>query len=100
MPRKDGTGPRGMGAMTGKGAGFCTGATAVPEFGLMGGLGGRQGAGNLWCGKRFGRQVPLMVQREGDPGQGKELLANQIGMMERQLQQAKQRLESLSSNLK
>lgn len=36
MPRRDGTGPMGTGAMTGRGAGFCNAAKAV---GVMGGLG-------------------------------------------------------------
>jgi len=36
MPRRDGTGPMGTGAMTGRGAGFCNAAKVV---GVMGGLG-------------------------------------------------------------
>lgn len=42
MPRGDGTGPMGMGAMTGRGAGFCTGY-AVPGF--MNAMPGRGGMG-------------------------------------------------------
>ena len=48
MPFGDGTGPRGMGAMTGRGAGFCTGfgrtGFAVPSF-MRGWFGGGRGFG-------------------------------------------------------
>ncbi|MHB9029694.1 MAG: DUF5320 domain-containing protein [Candidatus Latescibacterota bacterium] len=40
MPRGDGTGPLGLGPMTGRGAGFCAGY-AVPGF------------ANSWGGRRF-----------------------------------------------
>lgn len=46
MPRGDGTGPMGMGSMTGRGAGFCTG-NAVP--------GSVNGVGGLGLGRGFGR---------------------------------------------
>ena len=45
MPRRDGTGPMGMGAMTGKGLGVCTGENA-PVYGR----GFKRG-----CGRGFGR---------------------------------------------
>ena len=47
MPRGDGTGPMGMGAMTGRGAGFCAGHGApgymnpIPGRGVWGRGGGR-----------------------------------------------------------
>ncbi len=43
MPRGDGTGPMGMGAMTGRGAGYCTG-NETPKFarGMGGGRGFRR----------------------------------------------------------
>ena len=44
MPRGDGTGPEGMGPMTGRGAGYCAGTDApgfgAPGFGRGFGLGG------------------------------------------------------------
>jgi hypothetical protein len=53
MPAGDGTGPRGIGPMTGRGAGFCAGygvpgyANPIPGRGL--GLGwGRAGGGRGW----------------------------------------------------
>ncbi len=42
MPRGDGTGPMGMGPMTGRGAGYCAGFS-VPGF--MNPMGGRLGLG-------------------------------------------------------
>ena len=47
MPYRDGTGPRGMGPMTGRGAGFCAGY--VPPNAGMGGMGLGRG-----CGRGFG----------------------------------------------
>jgi len=52
MPRGDGTGPMGMGSMTGRGAGYCAGfgqpgyATPGPGRGIAFGRG---------CGRGFGR---------------------------------------------
>ena len=51
MPRGDGTGPGGMGPMTGRGAGFCAGYS-VPGF--MNPIGGRLGLG-LGRGRGMGR---------------------------------------------
>jgi len=69
MPFGDGTGPRGMGPMTGRGAGYCTGvnnpgfANPVPGRGFFGfgygagfgrgrgmgmGMGGGRGRGRGW----------------------------------------------------
>jgi len=57
MPRGDGTGPAGMGPMTGRGAGYCAG---YPVPGFMNPVGGRgywgwgRGRGGGW-GRGFGR---------------------------------------------
>lgn len=51
MPRRDGTGPMGVGAMTGKGLGLCTRANAT-KYGA--GLGMKLGLG-LACRRGFGR---------------------------------------------
>lgn len=51
MPRGDGTGPRGLGPMTGRGAGFCTGYRAPGYMNFGGrGLGFGRGRGNrrMW----------------------------------------------------
>lgn len=54
MPGGDRTGPMGMGPMTGRGAGFCTGfsqpGATTPVFGPRGGFGRGRG-----CGPGFGR---------------------------------------------
>ena len=57
MPFGDGTGPRGMGPMTGRGAGYCAGfgmpgfANPIPGRRFLGlGLGRRR-----WVGPGFGR---------------------------------------------
>ena len=42
MPRGDGTGPMGMGSMTGRAAGYCAG---FPSPGFMNPIGGRLGLG-------------------------------------------------------
>ena len=49
MPGGDGTGPMGMGAMTGRGAGYCAG---YPVQGYMNPIPGR---GGLGYGRGFGR---------------------------------------------
>ena len=51
MPRGDGTGPMGMGSMTGRGAGYCAGFSAP---GFMNPIGGRLGLG-LGLGRGGGR---------------------------------------------
>ncbi len=46
MPRGDGTGPGGMGPMTGRGAGFCAG---YDRPGFLNPIGGRLGGGFGWA---------------------------------------------------
>jgi hypothetical protein len=53
MPRGDGTGPAGMGSMTGRGAGYCAGYT-VPGFANPAGA-RFAGAGRSFFGGRTGR---------------------------------------------
>ncbi len=59
MPRGDGTGPMGMGPMTGRGAGYCTGFVS-PEF-TNRGVGSGRGLGG-------GRGFRNMFYRTGMPG--------------------------------
>ena len=58
MPRGDGTGPAGMGPMTGRGAGFCAGC-GMPGFtnpGAGWGMGPRGGRGMFGRGGGHGRR--------------------------------------------
>ncbi len=56
MPRGDGTGPAGMGPMTGRSAGFCAGFD-VPGY-----------ANPVCCGFGFGRGTRRMFHATGLPG--------------------------------
>jgi len=66
MPAGDGTGPRGMGPMTGRGAGYCAGsvtpgyASPVPGrgFGMGGGRGGGRGGGWRWRNQYYATGLP------------------------------------------
>jgi len=66
MPAGDGTGPRGMGPMTGRGAGYCAGygapgyANAMPGrgFGMGWGRGGGWGGGRGWRNMYYATGLP------------------------------------------
>jgi len=67
MPRGDGTGPAGMGPMTGRAAGYCAG---YPAPGFMNPVGGR-GLGMAWGrGGGFGRGMGMAWGRGGGFGMG------------------------------
>ena len=64
MPRRDGTGPRGMGAMTGRGMGYCSGGRGV-------GFGGRFRAGfGRGRGAGFGGRFSAGFERGRGAGAG------------------------------
>jgi len=67
MPGGDGTGPAGMGPMTGRSAGFCTG---YPEPGYMNPIGGRgfSGRGRGFWGRGGGRGRRNWFYATGLPG--------------------------------
>jgi len=104
MPRGDGTGPMGMGPMTGRGAGVCTGF-AAPSY-INSGMGYGMGFGR-------GRGFRRMLYYTGMPGWNcsgytayngafkpaadeKEYLNNQAELLENQLQQLKNRLKEIN----
>ena len=66
MPRFDGTGPQGMGPMTGRGAGYCAGydvpayGNPMPGrgFGMGWGRGGGRGRGRRWRHWYYATGVP------------------------------------------
>ena len=108
MPRRDGTGPMGLGTMTGRGLGVCSGINAVRYGGGYGagsglglGLGSGLGLGlglglgsGLGCRRGFGRgfnrninldQAPVKTQKEMLLEQ-KELMQNRIDAISKQLE--------------
>ena len=109
MPRGDGTGPMGMGSMTGRAAGFCAGYS-MPGFSNP--YGGRFGRGMGWGrgrgmgGDRFGFPFPQPVYGTVpyEPAYPKEQemdwLKNQAKVMEDQLKGIQQRITELESQSK
>lgn len=114
MPRGDGTGPQGLGSMTGRAAGYCSGsgmpgyANAAPGLRLGLGVGrgvGFRGAGFGYGGRgnrcrffatglpgwnRFG---PYSMPIQGmNPEFEKQVLKNQADAMESELESIKRRL--------
>ena len=96
MPRRDGTGPMGAGAMTGRGLGSCTGANVI-KYGA--GLGMGLGIG-LACRRGFGRGFArrfskgLAVDQTSSKTK-KELLAERKIMLKDQLEAIDKQLENL-----
>ena len=105
MPRGDGTGPMGMGRMTGRGAGYCLGA-AAPGYATTVGTG---------CGFGGGHGFRRMFYATGMPGRSrtgysaytgtneataeeKQILNNQAEYLESQLQQVKKQLSRLTKD--
>ena len=95
MPGFDGTGPRGIGPMTGGGRGFCSpwGIRAAnrsygvaPGFGYGRGSGFRRGIG-------FAPYAPSMTKE-----QELDSLKNQAQAMKSQLEQIETRIQQLGSN--
>lgn len=103
MPRGDGTGPMGMGAMTGRGAGYCAGAVQA-GYGTAGfgrGLGRRFGA--AWGGFGFrrggglpGRMAPLSAAVT--PDVEKQWLNNQALTLQAELEQVQKRLAAMNAS--
>jgi len=110
MPRGDGTGPAGMGPMTGRAAGFCAGnnrpGCANPGAGR--GFGGGTGRGRgfrhwfyatgLPGWLRFGQAAASNVPYS--PEMEKQVLMNQAERLGSELDAIKQRLTVLEENKK
>jgi len=115
MPRGDGTGPLGMGSMTGRRAGNCAGsdmpeyANAVPGNGFVRGRGcqglsagpGRRGwrtwfhATGLPRWMRFGGYGIQSVQT--DPAGEREVLRSRADMLQAELGSIRQRLDEIDA---
>lgn len=111
MPRRDGTGPMGMGRMTRRGAGRCAGY-ATPDYANP-----TEFAGGFGCGFGRGRGFGRMLHATGMPGRARNrngyyayaganrgtadersFLNNQAELLEKQLQQIKKRLSHLKED--
>ncbi len=106
MPRGDRSGPAGQGPMTGRRAGFCTGAGAP---GYTAGRGGGFWGGGFNCGGGRGRRNMFYAtgrpgwQRNDAPpvangaGDEKNWLKNQADALQTELRSIERRLKDLES---
>jgi len=113
MPRGDGSGPDGMGPVTGRGFGYCTGHDH-PGYVVPGGMGrgmgwgrgrgwGRglgRGRGFGWRGRRYGYDVPANYQGNPaynrlDPQDEKTYIKEEIGGLTKELETLQKRLDEL-----
>jgi len=119
MPGGDGTGPFGMGEMTGRGVGYCAGyaapgfANPIPGRGFGGGfsrgggsfVGGRGRRNRFWATGQPGWMRSSMAAEPygygafnpGDPEMEKRLLRNQAENLQSQLETIKKRLGELGT---
>lgn len=97
MPRGDGTGPMGMGPVTGRGAGYCTGY-AIPGFANYEGAGfGRRMGGGRGFRRMFNytgvpgwtRNGYVTFGQNGQVFDKRTVLKNQEEFFEAQLKQVK-----------
>jgi Family of unknown function (DUF5320) len=115
MPRGDGTGPRGIGRSSGRGAGYCAGydmpgfANPVPGRGSgmgSGRGGGFAGGGRGWRNCFFATGLPGWMRFGGDnamqtpamrtdPEMEKQALRTQVENLETELDFMKKRLASM-----
>jgi hypothetical protein len=112
MPRGDGTGPLGMGPMTGRGAGYCAGYT-VPGFmnpawgrgmGMAWGRGGGGGMAMAWRrgrggfgGARFAAAVPGPAAY--GPAYGPPTREQQLSTLRGQAEWLKEQLDSITARI-
>ena len=108
MPRGDGRGPLGSGAMTGRGAGFC-GGFVTPGYsnpacgrGFGMGLGNRRGRRNMFYAtgrpgfRGFGRVAAPGWEPESDPE--KQALKNQADFLQAELERIRKRLGDIETS--
>ncbi|HZK20921.1 MAG TPA: DUF5320 domain-containing protein [Oscillospiraceae bacterium] len=90
MPGRDGTGPMGLGALTGRGLGFCKGSNAI-KYGV--GLGMGLGLGYA-CRRGFGRGFGRgFFARQTSTEEQKELLKEQKNALQEQLKAINEQLQ-------
>ncbi len=120
MPAGDGTGPMGMGPMTGRGMGFCTNDTIPgPRYPMPGrgrAWGGGQGRGggggrHGWRHQFRATGLPFWARGEAapevdppepsaEPGDEVQTLRHQMGLLEQALEQLRQRIATVESQAK
>lgn len=99
MPRGDGTGPMGMGSLTGRGAGICAGF-ATPGYASQPGFGCGFGAGRGFRRMFYATGLPRWTRFGSQSINGayisesdeKEVMKNQARVLENQLNDLKKRL--------
>ena len=87
MARRDGTGPWGQGAMTGRGFGSCPGPSCVGRGGRKMGM-GRRGLGYGYGYGGYGARVAVQVQpqdRSSSLQEYKEMLKNELKWVNEEL---------------
>lgn len=99
MPRGDGTGPMGLGPMTGRGTGYCAGYPA-PGF-MSPGFGRRYSGWGRGRGWRS-RYQPIQSQREYYPtkNEEKEMLNQELKSLEQDITLIKKRLQDFKGQKK
>ncbi|KUO72112.1 MAG: hypothetical protein APF77_00810 [Clostridia bacterium BRH_c25] len=99
MPRGDGTGPMGMGPMTGRGLGICAGIyTGIAALRCINrGTGYGMGFGR---GRGFGRMSYTAYGGAFKSAEDeKEYLSNQAELLENQLHQVEKRLKDINGDV-
>lgn len=95
MPRGNGTGPTGMGPMTGKGTGYCAGY-GMPGSGLRMGAGQMRGwRGGCGRGLRPGRMAYMDLFASPPSEDEKQILQRQADMFQSRLNEIRGRLDEL-----
>ncbi|MDC7245999.1 MAG: DUF5320 domain-containing protein [Sphaerochaetaceae bacterium] len=101
MPRGNGTGPEGMGPMTGRGAGFCSGADSPGYMNVgragMGGLGNRRFFGRGYRRTGYGRGfAPVSYAAPVySPEVEQKNLENEISFLKNQVKSLEDRLANI-----
>ena len=114
MPRGDGTGPAGLGPMTGRGAGYCAGYSVpgymdpIPGYGFGRGFGRGRGRGfgrGIGWGRFYQPTVPFAAApypynipyAQPSPQEERTILENQMNALQDQLDSIKQRLTEITA---
>jgi hypothetical protein len=100
MPGGDQTGPTGMGAMTGRGAGYCSGSPVPGYMNWIPGRGFRGGRGRGWRHRHYATDVP--ARQWGARGHGipnAPAFASSIADRGQEIELLQRRLEDLKTML-